>query len=76
MLDKTDFFFICEVYNFLSSLENLIGIWLICLHIVKMNDLEIIFMPQGFLIFALHGMRNTQVNTHWLTPYHQSLVFR
>ena len=64
MLDKTDFFFICEVCNFLSFLENLIGILLICLHIVKMNDLEIIFMLQGFLIFALHGMRNTQVNTH------------
>ena len=25
------------------------------------NDLEIKFVLQGFLIFALHGMRNTQV---------------
>ena len=32
-----------------------------CLHIIKINDLEIIFMLQAFLIFALHGMRNTQV---------------
>ena len=27
----------------------------------KINDLEIIFILQGFLIFALHCMRNTQV---------------
>ena len=46
-------------FSFLS--ENPKGIWLICLHIVKFSDLEIIFMLQGFLIFALHCMRNTQV---------------
>ena len=28
---------------------------------LEVNDPEIIFMLQGFLIFALHCMRNTQV---------------
>ena len=28
---------------------------------LNISDLEIIFMLQGFLIFALHCMRNTQV---------------
>ena len=58
---KTGFFFNHKIWNFLSFLEILIDIWLICLHIVKISDLKIIFMPQGFLIFALHSMRNTQV---------------
>ena len=31
------------------------------MHIVKINDLEIMFMLQGFLIFTLHCMQNTQV---------------
>ena len=55
MQKKADFFFNHKIWHFL------IGIWLICLHIVKISDLEIFFMPQGFLIFALHCMRNTQV---------------
>ena len=61
MQEKTDFSFNYKICNFLSFLEILIDIWLICLHIVKINDLEIIFMLQGFLIFVLHCMRNTQV---------------
>ena len=61
MQEKTDFFFNYKICNFPSFLEIWIDIWLICLHIVKINDLEIIFMLQGFLIFALHCMRNTQV---------------
>ena len=61
MQEKTDFFFNYKICNFPSFLEILIDIWLIYLHIVKINDLEIIFMLQGFLIFALHCMRNTQV---------------
>ena len=61
MQEKTDFFFNHKICNFLSFLEILIDIWLICLYTVKINDLEIIFMLQGFLIFALHCMRNTQV---------------
>ena len=61
MREKTDFFFNYKICNFLSLLEILIDIWLICLYTVKINDLEIIFMLQGFLIFALHCMRNTQV---------------
>ena len=61
MQEKTDFFFHYKICNFPSFLEILIDIWLIYLHIVKINDLEIIFMLQGFLIFALHCMRNTQV---------------
>ena len=61
MQEKTDFFFNYKICNFLSFLEILIDIWLICLYTVKINDLEIIFMLQGFLIFALHCMRNTQV---------------
>ena len=80
MQKKTGFFFNHKIWHFLSSLEILIDIWLICLHIVKISDLKIIFMLQGFLIFALHSMRNTQVRKKtWkslLTPYHQSLVFR
>ena len=78
MQKKTDFFFNHKIWHFLSFLEILIGIWLICLHIVKISDLKIIFMLQGFLIFALHSMRNTQVRKNMkrlLTPYHQSLVF-
>ena len=59
--EKTDFFFNYKICNFLSFLEILIDIWIICLYTVKINDLEIIFMLQGFLIFALHCMRNTQV---------------
>ena len=61
MQDKTDFFFNYKICNFLSFSEILIDIWLICLYTVKISDLEIIFMLQGFLIFALHCMRNTQV---------------
>ena len=61
MQEKTDFFFNYEMCNLPSFLEILIDIWLTCLHIVNINDLEIIFMLQGFLIFALHCMRNTQV---------------
>ena len=61
MQKKTDFFFNHKIWHFLSFLKTLIGIWLICLHIVNISDLEIIFMLQGFLIFALHCMRNTQV---------------
>ena len=61
MQEETDFFFHYKICNFSSFLEILIDIWLIYLHIVKINDLEIIFMLQGFLIFALHCMRNTQV---------------
>ena len=61
MQEKTDFFFHYKICNFPSFLEILIDIWLIYLQIVKINDLEIIFMLQGFLIFALHCMRNTQV---------------
>ena len=61
MQEKADFFFNYKMCNFPSFLEILIDIWLICFHIVKINDLEIIFMLQGFLIFALHCMRNTQV---------------
>ena len=79
MQDKTDFFFHYKICNFLSFLEILIGIWLICLYTIKINDLEIIFMLQGFLIFALHCMRNSQVSKtlNWLsTPYHQVLLFR
>ena len=49
------------IWNFLSFLEILVDIWLICLYTVKINDVEIIFMLQGFLIFVLHCMRNTQV---------------
>ena len=60
MQEKADFFFNYKMCNF-PSLEILIDSWLICLQIVKINDLEIIFMLQGFLIFALHCMRNTQV---------------
>ena len=30
-------------------------------NIVKKNDLEIMFLQQGFLIFVLHGLRNSQV---------------
>ena len=60
MEEKADFFFNYKMCNFPSFLEILIDILLICLHIVEINDLEIIFM-QGFLIFALHCMRNTQV---------------
>ena len=61
MQEKADFFFNYKMCNFPSFLEILIDILLICLHIVEINDLEIIFMLQGFLIFALHCMRNTQV---------------
>ena len=64
MQKKTGFFFNHKIWHFLSFLENgkmEIGIWLICLHIVKISDPKIIFMLQGFLIFALHSMRNTQV---------------
>ena len=61
MQKKKDFFFNHKIWHFLSFLEILIGIWLICLHIVKISDPKIIFMLQGFLIFALHSMRNTQV---------------
>ena len=61
MQKKTGFFFNHKIWHFLSFLEILIGIWLICLHIVKISDPQIIFMLQGFLIFALHSMRNTQV---------------
>ena len=61
MQEKTDFFFNYKICNFPSFLKILIDIWLICLHIVKINDPEIIFMLQGFPIFALHCMRNTQV---------------
>ena len=61
MQEKADFFFNYKMCNFPSFLEILIDILLICLQIVKINDLEIIFMLQGFLIFALHCMRNTQV---------------
>ena len=61
MQKKTDFFFNHKIWHFLSFLEILIGIWLISLHIVKISDPKIIFMLQGFLIFALHSMRNTQV---------------
>ena len=50
-----------EICNFPSFLEILIDIWLVCLHIVKSNDPKIMFLLQGFLIFALHCMRNTQV---------------
>ena len=50
-----------EDVQFSFLLEILIDIWLICLDIVKIIDLEIIFILQGFLIFALHCMRNTQV---------------
>ena len=80
MQEKADFFFNYKMCNFPSFLEILIDSWLICLHIVKINDLEIIFMLQGFLIFALHCVRNTQVRketSNWsLTLYHQVLVFR
>ena len=61
MQEKTDFFFNYKICNFPSFLEILIDIWLIRLHIVRINDLEIIFMLQCVLIFALHCMRNTQV---------------
>ena len=61
MQEKTDFFFNYKICNFLSFLEILIDIWLICFYTVKINDLEIIFMLKGFLIFALHCMRDTQV---------------
>ena len=61
MQEKKDFFFNYKICNFLSFLEILVDIWLICLYTVKINDLEIIFMLQGFLIFALQCMRNTQV---------------
>ena len=61
MQEKTDFFFNYKICNFPSFLEIWIDIWLICLHIVKINGLEIIFVLQGFLIFALYCMRNTQV---------------
>ena len=73
MQKKKDFFFNHKIWHFLSFLGILIGIWLICLHIVKISDPKIIFMLQGFLIFALHSMRNTQVRKKWkslLTPYH------
>ena len=30
-------------------------------NIVKKNDLEIMSLQQGFLIFVLHGLRNSQV---------------
>ena len=50
-----------EICNFPSFLEILIDIWLVCLHIVKSNDPKIMFLLQGFLIFALHCMRNTKV---------------
>ena len=61
MQEKADFFFNYKMCNFPSFLEILIDIWLIYLHIVKINDLEIIIMLQGFLIFTLHCVRNTQV---------------
>ena len=59
--EKSDFFFIDKMWNFPLFLEILTDIRLICLHIIKSNDLEIMFMLQGFLFFALHCMRNTQV---------------
>ena len=62
MQEKADFFFNYKICNFPSFLEILIDILLICLQIVDINDLEIIFMLQGFLIFALHCMRNSQVS--------------
>ena len=57
MQEKTDFVFNNKICNFLSFLVIWTGIWLVCLHIVKIDDLEIIIMLQGFLIFALHYMR-------------------
>ena len=80
MEEKADFFFNYKMCNFPSFLEILIDIWLICLHIVKINDLEIIFMLQGFLIFALHCMRNTQVRKNieliisFITPSFSVLI--
>ena len=50
-----------EICNFPSFLEILIDILLVCLHIVKSNDPNITFLLQGFPIFALQCMRNTQV---------------
>ena len=78
MQEKTDFFFHYKICNFPSFLEILIDIWLIYLHIVKINDLEIIFMLQGFLIFALHCMRNTQVRktSNWLLTFSISIDIR
>ena len=64
-------FSIYEICNFLSFLEILINIWLIYLYTVKGNGLEIMFMLQGFLIFALHGLRNTQVRKHIRPILHQ-----
>ena len=50
-----------EICNFPSFLEILIDIWLVCLHIVKSNDPNIMFLLQGILIFSLQCMRNNQV---------------
>ena len=57
MQEKTDFFFNYKICNFLSFFEILIDIWLICLYIVKINDIEIIFFAAGFpdFRFSLHA---------------------
>ena len=47
--------------QFSFLLENLNKYWTNLFAYCKINDLEIIFMLQGFLIFALHCMRNTLV---------------